>query len=84
MPASTIMTEDDCRGEVISLDAARAVLRRIPPARRMTHAEIVAGLRDRVLRGLGLDFVLDDSAALAFDPGADEPGPRVDPRRSTI
>jgi hypothetical protein len=76
VPASTIMTEDDRSAEVISLDAARALLRRAPPARRMTQAEVVAALRDRMLRGLGLDFVLDDSTPV-FDEAAEGAGPPV-------
>jgi hypothetical protein len=80
MPASTILTQDDRCAEVISLDAARALLRRAPPARRMTQAEVVAALRDRMLRGLGLAFVLDDSPAV-LDEAAETAGPPVAPGR---
>jgi hypothetical protein len=70
------MAEDDRCAEVISLEAARALLRRTPPARGKTQAEVVAALRDRMLRGLGLAFVLDDSAAV-LDEAGEGAGPPV-------
>ena len=47
--------------EVINLDAARTAMRS-QKARRMTQAEVVAATRDRMLRALGLDFVLEPAS----------------------